>query len=101
MPAGWFQTEFVVTFSEDGLEETQSLVEFVMVYEDATAKFDMMHFLRQIARRWDREFLPPEWTEPQVDAWLAEFFDREIDDIGNALDPDLIRIARKRAKPQF
>jgi hypothetical protein len=46
MPAGWFQTEFVVASSEDGLEETQSFVEFVMVYEDATAKFEkfMKHF---------------------------------------------------------
>jgi hypothetical protein len=40
-----------------------------------------------------------------VDAWVAEFFDREMDDIGNTLDLDLIRIARhiaqKQAKPQF
>jgi HNH endonuclease len=107
MPEGWFQTEIVVASSEDGLEETQSFFEFVMVYEDATAKFKkfMEHFLRQMPEGWDREFLPPEWTKPQVDAWLAEFFDREIDDIGNTLDQDLIRIARhiaqKQAKPQF
>ena len=107
MPAGWFQTEFVVASSEDALEETQLFVEFVMVYEDASAKFEkfMNHFLRQMPEGWDREFLPPEWTKPQVDAWLAEFFDREIDDIGNTLDLDLIRIARhiaqKQAKPQF
>jgi hypothetical protein len=40
-----------------------------------------------------------------VDAWVAEFFDRELDDIGNTLELDLIRIARhiaqKQAKPQF
>jgi ATP-dependent helicase IRC3 len=107
MPAGWFQTEFVVSSSEDGLEETQSFVEFVMVYEDAKAKFEkfMEHFLRRMPEGWDREFLPPEWTKPQVDPWLAEFFDREIDDIGNTLDLDLIRIARhiaqKQAKPHF
>jgi hypothetical protein len=107
MPAGWFQTEFVVASSEEALEETQLFVEFVMIYKDATAKFEkfMNHFLRQMPEGWDREFLPPEWTKPQVDAWLAEFFDREIDDIGNTLDLDLIRIARhiaqKQAKPQF
>jgi hypothetical protein len=62
MPAGWYQTEFVVTSSEDGLEEAQSFVEFVMVYEEATAKFQrfMTHFLRQMPEGWDREFLPPE-----------------------------------------
>ena len=36
---------------------------------------------------------------------MAEFFDRELDDIGNTLELDLIRIARhiaqKQAKPQF
>ena len=62
MPAGWFEAEFVVASSEDGLEETQSFLEFVMVYEDATAKFEkfMNHFLRQMPEGWDREFLPPE-----------------------------------------
>jgi 5-methylcytosine-specific restriction endonuclease McrA len=43
--------------------------------------------------------------EPQVDAWVAEFFDRETDDIGKTLDLDLIRIARhvaqRQAKPEF
>ena len=78
-----------------------------MAYEDATAKFQKFtnHFLRQMPEGWDREFLPSEWTKPQVDVWLAEFFDREIDDIGNTLDLDLIRIARhiaqKQAEPQF
>jgi hypothetical protein len=83
-----------LTDTEDELEETQSFFEFVMVYEDATAKFQkfMKHFLRQMPEGWDREFLAPEWTKPQVDAWLAEFFDREIDDIANTLDLDLIRI---------
>ena len=54
---------------------------------------------------WDREFLSLQWMKPQVDAWVAEFFDRELDDIGNTLDLDLIRIGRhiaqKQAKPQF
>jgi superfamily II DNA or RNA helicase len=107
MPTGWFQTEFVVASSSDGIEETQAFVEFVMVYEDATAKFDkfMKSFIRQMPEGWDREFLSPEWMKPQVEAWVAEFFDREMDDIGNTLELDLIRIARhiaqKQAKPQF
>jgi hypothetical protein len=40
-----------------------------------------------------------------VDAWLTEFFDREIDDIGNTPRPGLVRIARhiaqKQTEPQF
>lgn len=107
MPVGWYQTEFVVANSGDGLEETQAFAEFVMVYDDTTAKFDkfMKQFLRRMPEGWDREFLPPEWTKPQVDAWVAEFFDRESDDIGDTLDLDLVRIARhiaqKQAMPQF
>ena len=107
MPTGWFQTEFVVGASEDSMEETQAFVEFVMVYEDATAKFDkfMKHFLHKMPEGWDREFLTPEWMKPQVDAWVAEFFDLETDDIGKTLELDLVRIARhiaqKQCKPQF
>jgi superfamily II DNA or RNA helicase len=102
MPTGWFQTEFVVTASGDGLDETQAFVEFVMVYEDSAAKFEMFmkHFLRQMPEGWDREFLSPEWMKPQVAAWVTEFFDRETDDIGNSLDLDLIRIARHIAQKQ-
>ena len=107
MPTGWFQTESVVTASEDGLEETQAFVEFVMVYEDSATKFEkfMKYFLHQMPEGWDREFLSPSWMKPQVDSWVDEFFDRETDDIGNTLDLDLVRIARhiaqKQAKPKF
>ena len=107
MPVGWFQTEFVVAPSEDGIDETQGFVEFVMVYEDARAKFEafMTQFLARMPEGWDREFLSPEWTEPQVDAWVAEFFDRETDDIGKTLDLGLARIARhiaqRQSVPQF
>lgn len=107
MPVGWLQTDFVVASSEDGIEDTQAFVEFVMVYEDTKAKFEkfMTYFLREMPEGWDREFLSPEWITPQVDAWVAEFFDRGMDDIGNTLDLDLIRIARhiaqKQAKPPF
>jgi ATP-dependent helicase IRC3 len=107
MPAGWFQTECVVAASDDGLEETQAFVEFVIVYEDTKAKFEdfMKHFLNKMPEGWDREFLSTEWMKPQVDVWVAEFFDREADNIGNSLDLDLIRIARhiaqRQAKPRF
>lgn len=107
MPTGWFQTEFVVAPTEDGLGENQAFIEFVMVYEDTVTKFQkfMSHFLRQMPEGWDREFIAPDWMKPQVDAWLGEFFDRDNDDIGNTLELDLARIARhiaqKQALPHF
>ena len=107
MPTGWFQTEFVVAASDNGSDETQAFIEFVMVYEYSTAKFEnfINHFLRQMPEGWDREFLSPDWIKPQVDSWVAEFFDRETDDIGNTLELDIIRIARhiaqKQARPEF
>ena len=107
MTVGWFLTEFVVASSGDDLGETQAVCEFVMVYEANKAKFEnfMTHFLRQMPEGWDREVLLPEWINPQVDAWVEDFFDREMDDIGNTLDLDLTRIARhiaqRQAKPPF
>lgn len=107
MPIGWFQTEFVVAASENGIEDTQAFVEFVMIYEYTREKFEsfVKYFLQQMPEGWDREFLSPEWMMPQVDAWVAEYFDRESDDIGNTLDLDLIRIARhiaqRQSKPPF
>ena len=107
MPSGWFQTDFVVASSADGIEDTQEFGKFVMVYEDTMGKFEkfMKHFIRQMPEGWDREFLSPEWIKPQIDAWVAEFFVREMDDIGNTLELDIVRIARhiaqKQAKPPF
>ena len=107
MPTGWLQTEFVVASSDDGIEETQTVVEFVMVYEETAERLDkfMDQFLSRMPAGWDREFLSLEWIRPQVDDWVAEFFDRDVDDIGNTLDLDLSRIARhigqKQTKPQF
>jgi len=102
MPIGWFQTEFVVAATEDGLEETQAFVEFVMVYEETRDKFEsfVKHFVQQMPEGWDREFLSPEWMKPQVEVWASQFFDRETDDIGSTLDLDLIRIARHIAQRQ-
>jgi hypothetical protein len=73
MPTGWYQTEFVVAASEDGVGETQAVVEFVMIYEETTEKFEkfMKHFLRQMPEGWDREFLSPEWMSPRwMLGWL-------------------------------
>ncbi len=69
VPSGWFQTECVVASSDDESEETQAFIEFVMAYEDTYPKLDafMDYFLQQMPEGWDREYLPPEWTQPQID----------------------------------
>lgn len=106
MPVGWYQTEFVVS-SDDETEETQAFTEFVMVYEETKPKFEnfIEAFLDDMPEGWDREHLPPEWTQPQTAAWASEFFDRETDEIGGSIDLDLIRVARhiaqNQSRPEF
>jgi superfamily II DNA or RNA helicase len=102
MPIGWYSTEFVVAATEDALQETQAVVEFVMIYEETKSKFESFakHFLRQMPEGWDREVLSEEWMKPQLALWVSQFFDRETDNIGNTLDLDVIRIARHIAQKQ-
>ena len=102
MPTGWFQTEFVVGSSEEGLEDAEAVVEFVMAYAETEPKLRkfMAAFVERMPEGWDREFLPTAWMQPQVEAWIAEFFERAVDDIGNTLDLDLIRLARHIAQKQ-
>jgi len=105
MPIGWYQTEIVVSDAEN--EETQSFVEFVMVYEHTRQKFE--RFIKTLRKTmpagWDREFIKSEFMEPQIGEWVSEFFDAEEDNIGNCLDLDIARIARhiaqKSVPPQF
>lgn len=105
MPIGWYQTEMVVADAES--EETQSFTEFVMVYEHTKPKFEQfIDALRQkLPAGWDREYIPTEFLQPQVDGWIEEFFNAEEDNIGNCLDLDLARIARhlgqKTVAPPF
>lgn len=106
MPVGWYKTEFVVS-SDDGTEETQAFTEFVMVYEKTKLKFEdfIEFFLDEAPEGWDREHLPPDWAQPQIDEWADEFFDREADEIGNSIDLNLIRVARhvaqNQSRPEF
>jgi len=106
MPVGWFQTETVVAI-EDGSEETQSFIEFVMVYEDSKPKFDAFieHFQRQKPDGWDKESLLQEWISTNIQPWISQFFDPQADQIGSSLDMDLARIARhiaqRQAAPKF
>ena len=53
MPLGWYQTEFVVATSEDGLEETQAFIEFVMAYEETRPKFEPSSSISSVRCRKD------------------------------------------------
>jgi superfamily II DNA or RNA helicase len=98
MPIGWYQTDIVVADAET--EETQSFTEFVMVYEHTQPKFEQLIDAprKKLPGGWDREYLPTEFLQPQVDGWIEEFFDAEEDNIGNCLDLDIARIARHVAQ---
>jgi len=106
VPVGWFQTETVVAI-EDRSEETQSFIEFVMVYEDTKPKFDAFieYFQRQKPDGWDKETLAPEWMRTRTNPWISKFFDPKADQIGSSLEMDLARIARhiaqRQAAPKF
>ena len=98
MPIGWYRTEIVVGDADN--EETQSFVEFVMVYENTKPKFEKFFksLQRHVPAGWDRECIPADWVEPQVTAWANEFFDPDSDDIGNCLSTDVTRVARHVAQ---
>jgi len=98
MPIGWYQTENIVADAET--EETQSFTEFVMVYEHTKPKFEQFidALRKKLPGGWDREYIPTEFLQPQVDGWIEEFFDAEEDNIGNCLDLDIARIARHLAQ---
>jgi superfamily II DNA or RNA helicase len=102
MPIGWFKTDYTVSTNEENNEETQSLTEFVMVYEETLPKFEkfISFFSKRFPDGWDREFIDPNWMIPQVESWIKIFFDRKEDDIGNTLVQDLIRIARHLSQNQ-
>lgn len=105
MPIGWYQTEIVVADAET--EETQPFTEFVMVYEHTKPKFERLidALPKKLPAGWDREYIPRDFLQPQVDGWIEEFFDAEEDNIGNCLDLDIARIARhlsqKAVAPPF
>ncbi len=98
MPIGWYQTEIVLADAET--EETQPFTEFVMVYEHTKPKFERLidALPKKLPAGWDRECIPSEFLQPQVDGWIEEFFDTEEDNIGNCLDLDIVRIARHLAQ---
>lgn len=101
LPVGWYQTEYTVATSEDNFDETESVIEFVMVYEHTKDKFErfIQKMRNTISDEWSREYidLEDEKILEQVNRWVEEGFDRETDSIGNTLDLDLVRIVRHLA----
>ena len=106
VPVGWYQTEIVVVSIDDGSDnydndaETQSFVEFVMVYEHTKPKFQrfMEVILNNIDEQWSNESLKDSDVSAQVQTWINTYFLPDTDNIGNTLDIDLRRIARHIAQ---
>lgn len=104
LPVGWYLTDLVIDTSEDTsegkMDEMQTFHEFVMVYDHTKPKFDK--FIQNISSNlpdsWAKERLTDDETKPQASGWIANYFDKENDDIGATLEMDLIRIARHIAQ---
>lgn len=96
LPLGWYETEVTITVEE----ETNTFKEFVIVYQNMREKFE--RFIKEIPGRlsaeWENENLSEEWMQPQVDKWIADYFDNDQDNKNKTLDLDLIRIARHIAQ---
>jgi superfamily II DNA or RNA helicase len=85
--------------SEDIREETKTLIEYVMVYDDAKAKFDnfIENNLKRIPEEWADEKLDECDIKPQIKEMAKTIFAPD-DDIGDVLEDDLVRIARHIAQ---
>ncbi|MGE0085005.1 MAG: DEAD/DEAH box helicase family protein [Desulfococcaceae bacterium] len=96
LPLGWYETEVTITVEE----ETNTFKEFVIVYQNMKQKFE--RFIKEISGRlsaeWENENLSEEWMQPQVNKWIADYFDKDQDNKNQTLDLDLIRIARHIAQ---
>jgi len=98
LPVGWYETEVRISVEE----EINKFTEFVIVYQDMQQKFEK--FIKEIPDRispeWENESLTEEWMQPQVDRWIASYFNNDQDNKNKTLDLDLIRIARHIAQSE-
>jgi len=101
-PVGWYKTEITYADTEDNYgESTESYTEFVMVYEHTQVKFEIfVHFLvnTNLSNEWSKEYLYDEWMRPQIEKWMAAYFNPETDNFGNKLYSDLVKIVRHIAQ---
>lgn len=96
IPVGWYQTEYSVATIDEGVETTERVREFVMVFASSKVKYDrfLQSEFANMSEEWGKEGLAPDWVEPQVKQWIANYFGDESDDLGNSLAQNLTSLAR-------
>ncbi|MEH2315549.1 DEAD/DEAH box helicase family protein [Nostoc sp.] len=100
-PLGWYKTEIVYADPDNQHESTEAFTEFIMVYEHTKYKFEA--FIKSIPSanlrdKWSKEYVDDKLMQPQVEEWIDKYFDRKVDDIGQKLQSDLIKIVRHIAQ---
>ena len=107
IPVGWYQTEYSVATIDEGVETTERVREFVMVFANSKEnyhKFLQLEFAK-MSEEWGKEGLAAEWVDPQVQQWVSEYFGGGSDDLGNSLSQNLTSLARHMgsngARPDF
>ncbi len=96
LPVGWYETQVLINVDD----ETNLFKEFVIVYHNTQPKFTkfIKNISQSLSPEWENESLNLELVQPQVEKWIAAYFDAEQDDVNKLLDLDLIRIARHIAQ---
>ncbi|WP_230968151.1 DEAD/DEAH box helicase family protein [Nostoc sp. WHI] len=103
-PIGWYKTEIVYPNADNKHKSTEASTEFVMVYEHTKDKFkDFIKFIlsANLLDESSKEYLDDELMQPKVEKWINKCFDRKTDDIGQKLEPDLIKIVRHIAQDPY
>ena len=107
IPVGWYRTEHSIAVTEDDKETSERVREFVMVFDRAKERYARFvdTVFQNLPPDWGKESVAPEWSEPQVQQWMANFFGDEADNLGQALARNLNSIARHMgangSPPQF
>ncbi|MFJ7729671.1 DEAD/DEAH box helicase family protein [Neobacillus sp. NPDC097160] len=108
IPIGWYITNITVNVSGNSEEETKSINEYVMVYEDnAEAFINLINFLLEENslhediwgnEDFDEKYLNEKWFKDDVDVLIKrlekQFFIEENKSVGNILNRDIGCIVR-------
>lgn len=105
IPIGWFKIKYEISSSET--DTIQRFDEYVVVYEHTLAKFEK--YINDVNEKLPENFAKENSSYIEfnsfVDSILNKYFDKNIDDIGNTLKEDIIKIARHIAQegivPEF
>jgi len=94
VPMGWYEVEYTVSHDEN--EETQTCIEFIMVYDLTREKFDK--FIRETLENIEPSFADESIEDSILREWVKEkmdkYFDLTIDDFGENLENSLVKILR-------